>query len=161
LAITLDPKDAQSHYFYGYTVLTPQLRFEEAVQEMQRALELEPGSLAINANYGGLLTPARRYAEAKVQLDHALAMEPNFTIARARLREWYEIQGQFENARQTAIPQFPQFLKVKEQPTKEEYCRGLIEVARLRGESMGEGFTERIFQATAWTQLGDHEKAFA
>jgi hypothetical protein len=24
-AITLDPKDAQSHYFYGYTVLTPQL----------------------------------------------------------------------------------------------------------------------------------------
>ena len=54
------------------------------------------------------------------------------------------------------FPQFPQFLKVKEQPTKEEHWRGLIEVAQLRSESMGEGFTERI-----WTQLGDHEKAFA
>ena len=157
----LDPKDAAAHYFYSYSVLIPQMRYEEAIREIQRALELEPASLAINANYGGVLTMARRYPEAKLQLDRALAMEPNFVITRARLREWYQIRGQFEDARQMGIPIFPEFIKIGAQPGKSEYWRGILEVARLRSENSGEGFSERIFQVTAWAQLGDHEKAIA
>ena len=104
---------------------------------------------------------ARRYPEAKLQLDRALAMEPNFVITRARLREWYQIRGQFEDARQMGIPIFPEFIKIGAQPGKSEYWRGILEVARLRSENSGEGFSERIFQVTAWAQLGDHEKAIA
>jgi serine/threonine protein kinase/Tfp pilus assembly protein PilF len=160
-ALRLDPKDASSHYFYGYTVLVPQKRFEEALQQIRTAVDLEPGSLAINANYGGLLTDARRYSEAKEQLDRAMALDPNFVITHARLREWHEIQGQFAEARQVAIPFFPEFLKMPAQPGKDEYWRGLIEIAKTRTANRGENFTERIFQATAWAQLGDHDKAFA
>src|SRR5208282_6403149 len=160
-ALSLDPKNALAHYFYSYGVLAPQARYDEAVREIQRALELEPASLAINANYGGALTMARRYPEAKAQLDRAMTLDPNFIITHARAREWYEIQGQFEDARQVAIPFFPEFNKVPAHPGKNEYWRGLIEIARQRTETAGEGFTERMFQATAWTQLGDHEKANA
>ena len=161
LALNQDPKNASIHYFYSYGVLCPQARFQEAVQEMQRALELDPASLATNANLGGVLTLARRYPEAKAQLDRALAMEPSFTITRVRLSDWYQIQGQFENAREMAIPVIPEFIKIKEQPSKEEYWRGTLEAERLRVASAGEGFNDRMIQAIAWTQLGDHEKAYA
>ena len=158
-AMSLDPKDASSHYFYSYSVLVPQKRFDEAVREMQRALELEPGSLAIAANYGGALTMARRYPEAKVQLDQTLALDPKFTITRARLQDWYEIQGQFEDARQISLLNPSEFNTIKFQPGKDGYWRGVLEVARQRSETLGEGVNERIFQVIAWTQLGDHDKA--
>jgi TolB-like protein/Tfp pilus assembly protein PilF/tRNA A-37 threonylcarbamoyl transferase component Bud32 len=160
-ALHLDPKDASSHYFYSYTVLVPQKRYDEAIQEIQRAVELEPASLAINANYGGTFTIAKRYPEAKAQLDRAMALDPNFVITHARLREFYEIQGQFEEARQVAIPFFPEFIKMQAHPGKNEYWHGLIEVAQSRAQTRGESFTDRMFQAVAWTQLGDHDKAIA
>jgi TolB-like protein/Tfp pilus assembly protein PilF len=160
-ALHLDPKDASSHYFYSYTVLVPQKRYDEAIQEIQHAVELEPASLAINANYGGTFTIAKRYPEAKAQLDRAMALDPNFVITHARLREFYEIQGQFEEARQVAIPFFPEFIKMPAHPGKNEYWHGLIEVAQSRAQTRGESFTDRMFQAVAWTQLGDHDKAIA
>jgi hypothetical protein len=61
---------------------------------------------------------ARRYPKDKNQLDRTLAMEPSLRITHARLRDWYEIQGQFEAARQVAIPFFPEFDKIEMQPGK-------------------------------------------
>ena len=157
--LTLDPKDANIHYIYAYKFLIPQARFDEALREIQRALELEPDSLAINANYGGMLSMARRYPEAQAQLDRALLLDPNFTITHARLAELYEILGKFEEARQAATSFWPEFGKMKARPDRTEYWRGVLEITRLRTETFGETFTERELQAKAWTQLGDHEKA--
>ncbi|HEX8872239.1 MAG TPA: tetratricopeptide repeat protein, partial [Candidatus Acidoferrum sp.] len=158
-AMRLDAKDASIPYFYSYSVLVPEARYEEAVRNMQRALGLEPESLAINANLGGTLTMARRYAEAKTQLDHALAMEPNFTIAHARLTDWYEIQGQYEEARQTAILYNPEFAGFSAKSGKTAYWRGVLEATRLRTQSSAETSADREFQAIAWAQLGDRQKA--
>ncbi len=157
--LTLDPKDANIHYIYAYKFLIPQARFDEALREIQRALELEPDSLAINANYGGILSMSRRYPEAQAQLDRALLLDPNFTITHARLAELYEILGKFEEARQAATSFWPEFGKMKARPDRTEYWRGVLEITRLRTETFGETFTERELQAKAWTQLGDHEKA--
>jgi serine/threonine protein kinase/tetratricopeptide (TPR) repeat protein len=158
-ALSLDRKDASIPYFYSMYVLRPQLRYEEAIREIQRAVELEPASLAMNANYGHILTFAGRFPEAKAQLDRTLAMEPNFPISHNRLREWYEIQGQFENARQTGISNIPEFADIKPQPRKAEYWRGVLEIARQRTKKSGETFLEREFQASASAQLGDRENA--
>jgi len=157
--LTLDPKDANIHYIYAYKFLIPQARFDEALREIQRALELEPDSLAINANYGGMLSMARRYPEAQAQLDRALLLDPNFTITHARLAELCEILGKFEEARQAATSFWPEFGKMKARPDRTVYWRGVLEITRLRTETFGETFTERELQAKAWTQLGDHEKA--
>ncbi len=159
-AIELDSNDARVHYFYSYGVLTPQLRHEEAIREMQRALELEPASLAINANYGGILTAAHRYAEAKEQLVRAVAMDARFPIARTRMREWDEIQGDFEDARQQMIALNLGFSKIAAQPGKEGYWRAMLEWNREQIQLSGEGFFERILTADAWAQLGDRDKAF-
>jgi serine/threonine protein kinase/tetratricopeptide (TPR) repeat protein len=157
--LTLDPKDANIHYVYAYKFLVPQARFDEAIHEMQRALELEPDSLAINANYGGILSTSRRYPEAQAQLDRALALDPNFSITHIRLEELYEILGKFEEARQMASGFWPEFGKIKVRPDKTEYWRGVLEITGLRTETKGEKFGERELQAEAWAQLGDHEKA--
>ena len=158
-ALGLDSKDASIYYFYAYNVLIPQVRYDEAVREMRRALELGPASLAINGNYGGTLMFARRYPEAKAQLDTALAMEPNFFLTHARMREWFEIRGRFEEARQAAIINRPEFSKMKVQPNKNEYWHGALEIEQQRMETLGETLTERIFSAIAYAQLGDHENA--
>lgn len=159
-AIELDPKAANSHYFYSYSVLTPLKRHEEAIREMQLALTLEPDSLAINANYGGVLTSARRYPEAKDQLLRALTKDPKFTIANARMKELDEIQGDFEDARQRFVTVNPEFSNIAMQPGKTGYWRAMLEWAQQNTQTRGEGFTERIIQADAWTQLGDRHKAF-
>ena len=148
-AIELDSKAANVHYFYSYSLLTPLKRDDEAIREIELALSLEPDSLAINANYGGVLTSARRYPEAKDQLLRALTKDPKFVIANARMREWDEIQGDFEDARQRFVSISPEFSNITMKPGKEGYWRAMLEWARQNTQSRGEGFTERIIQANA------------
>ena len=158
-AKSLDPTNSAIPYFYSMYVLRPQLRYDEAIREMQKAIELEPASLPMNANLGHLLTFAGRFAEAKEQLDRTLAMDPNFPISHNRLREWCEIQGQFEDARQTGMLNFPGFADIEAHPGKTQYWRGVLEIARQRTQKFGEAFGERQFQAVAWAQLGNNEEA--
>jgi serine/threonine protein kinase len=158
-AESLDATDAAIPYFYSLYVLRPQMRYDEAIREIRKAIELEPASLPMNANLGHLLTFAGRIPEAKAQLDRTLAMDPNFPITHNRLREWYEIQGQFEDARQTGTLNFPGFANIQAHPGKEQYWRGVIEIARQRTQAFGESFQERMFQAVAWAQLGENDKA--
>ena len=158
-AENLDATNAAIPYFYSLYVLRPQIRYEEAIREIRKAIELEPASLPYNANLGHLLTFAGRIPEAKGQLDRTLAMDPNYPITHNRLREWYEIQGQFEDARQTGMLNFPGFADIEAHPGKTQYWRGVLEIARKRTQTLGESFQERMFQAVAWTQLGDNEKS--
>ena len=158
-AFNLDPKDASSHYFYAYGTLGAQARWNEAIREMHRALELEPASLAINANYGGVLLYARRYPEAKTQLDTALAMDPNFSLTSLRIREWFELHGRFAEARQAAIIVRPEYSNIKLQPDKNEYWHGVLDAERRRIATLGETFTERLYTASAYAQLGDRDNA--
>ncbi|GAC1621938.1 MAG: hypothetical protein PVS2B2_01880 [Candidatus Acidiferrum sp.] len=158
-AIELEPNSAYTYYFYSYGLLSPQLRHEESLREMRHALDLEPSSLAINANYGGVLMLARRYAEAKEQLVRALAMEPHFPISRSRIREWDEIQGDFEDARRQMIVMNPEFSKIPAQPGKQGYWRAMLEWNRQKEQHSDEDFFVRISTAFAWAQLGDREAA--
>jgi serine/threonine protein kinase/tetratricopeptide (TPR) repeat protein len=158
-AETLDATDAAIPYFYSLYVLRPQMRYDEAIREVRKAIELEPASLPYNANLGHLLTFAGRYPEAKQQLDRTLAMDPNFPITHNRLREWFEIQGQFDDARQTGMINSTGFANMEAHPGKTQYWRGVIEIARQRTQKFGEAFGERMFQAVAFAQLSDNDKA--
>jgi len=159
-ALELDPNDAHAHYFYSYIVLSPQLRHEEALREMKRALDLEPASLAINANYGGVLTHAHRYSEAREQLLHALAMEPNFPTSNTRMRELDEIQGDYEDARQHLIVFDPAFSEIAVQPGKLGYWRAVLQRNQQKTQLSDENVFARDTSAQAWAQLGDPDKAF-
>jgi serine/threonine protein kinase/Tfp pilus assembly protein PilF len=97
LAVALNPGYATAHLWYSL-FLVAMGRHQEALQEMEKALELDPLSLPINANLGWLLYLGRRYDEALKQLKKTLEMEPNFLLARRRLCQVYAQKEMYNEA---------------------------------------------------------------
>ena len=80
-AVKLNPNYATGHHWYGSSGLTGLGRFDEAIAEVKRAIELDPLSLVINTDLGSSLCRARRYDEAIHQLRKTLEMDPDFYYA--------------------------------------------------------------------------------
>jgi tetratricopeptide (TPR) repeat protein len=92
-AIELNPNYATAHQWYAEGGLVPLGQFEEAIAEAKRALELDPLSVIINADVGGVLFNARKYDEAIKQLRKTLEMDPGFYYAHWNLGEVLEMKG--------------------------------------------------------------------
>jgi TolB-like protein/Tfp pilus assembly protein PilF len=89
-SIELKPDYATAHEWYAIHYLTATGRLEEAVQEMKKALELEPASLVMNTFMGATLYYAGRYDEAIDQCRRTIQMDPNFAVAHWHLGLAYE-----------------------------------------------------------------------
>ena len=89
-SIELKPDYATAHQWYAIHYLTAMGRLEEAVQEMKKALELEPASLVMNTFMGATLYYAGRYDEAIDQCRRTIQMDPNFAVAHWHLGLAYE-----------------------------------------------------------------------
>jgi serine/threonine protein kinase/tetratricopeptide (TPR) repeat protein len=89
-SIELRPDYARAHQWYAIHYLTATGRLEEAVQEMKKALELEPASLVMNTFMGATLYYAARYDEAIDQCRRTIQMDPNFAVAHWHLGLAYE-----------------------------------------------------------------------
>jgi eukaryotic-like serine/threonine-protein kinase len=76
-AIALNPTYATAHSWYGQ-YLDSMGRFEEGLLEQNRALELDPLSMVINARIGFHYYLERQYEKAARQLTTTLGMDPNF-----------------------------------------------------------------------------------
>ncbi|MGC2194429.1 MAG: winged helix-turn-helix domain-containing protein [Terriglobales bacterium] len=85
-ALALDPNDALGRNWYGgYLSLLG--RHDEAVEEHERARQIEPFSLIVNANLARSLYWAHRYDEAIVQARKTLDLDPSFGVA------WFWLEG--------------------------------------------------------------------
>ena len=84
-AIALNPNYATAHHWYGNGPLVALGRFDEAIAESKRAIELDPLSPIINADLGQNLYVARRYDEAIAQLRKTLEIDPTFYYAHYNL----------------------------------------------------------------------------
>jgi TolB-like protein/Tfp pilus assembly protein PilF len=84
-AIELNPNYATGHQQYGNNTLSALDRFDEAIAEGKRAVELDPLSLVINADLGMNYYYARRYDEAIAQLRKTLEMDPGYYYAHVNL----------------------------------------------------------------------------
>jgi TolB-like protein/Flp pilus assembly protein TadD len=91
--IELNPNYATAHHWFGNSLLVTLGRFDEGVREGQRAIELDPLSLIINADLGSTLMIGRRYDEAIAQLRKTLALDGNFAYARWNLGEALYLKG--------------------------------------------------------------------
>jgi TolB-like protein/Tfp pilus assembly protein PilF len=89
-SIELRPDYATAHEWYAIHYLTATGRLKEAVQEMKKALELEPASLVMNTFMGATLYYAGRYDEAIDQCRRTIEMDPNFAVAHWHLGLAYE-----------------------------------------------------------------------
>lgn len=96
-ALELKPNYANTHHWYS-TLLAHLGRFDEAVREANRALELDYLSPATSTQVGNVLYRARRYSEAIAILQKTLDMEPNFLAARMYLGFCYLMEGKRDEA---------------------------------------------------------------
>src|SRR5438105_1285376 len=84
-ALELNPNYAIAHQQYGNNTLSALGRFDDAIAEGKRAVELDPLSLVINTDLGTDYYFARRYDEAIAQLRKTLEMDPGFYYAHVNL----------------------------------------------------------------------------
>ena len=79
-AVELNPNDALGRNWHG-GYLSLRRRHQEAIAEHERARDLDPLSLIVNANLARALYWARRYDEAIAQAQRTLELDPRFGIA--------------------------------------------------------------------------------
>src|SRR5436190_8956184 len=112
-AIELNPNYAIAHQQYGNNTLSAMGRFNEAIAEGKRAVELDPLSLVINADLGVDYHYARRYDEAIAQLRKTLEMDPGYYFAYVTLGQALEMKG----ARESAIAQYQKARALNDDPS--------------------------------------------
>jgi tetratricopeptide (TPR) repeat protein len=95
-AIELNPNFAQAHHWYGNLLLGPEGRHEEAIAELERAKELDPLSLIINADAGFAYYLAGRYEPAMQAYQKVLAANSRFLPVHFYLAKYYLQAGQYD-----------------------------------------------------------------
>ena len=97
-AIEINPNYATAHHWFGNSLLVTLGRFDEGIKQGERAVELDPLSLIINADLGSTLMVGRRYDEAIAQFRRTLALDGNFAYAHWNLGEALYLKGDVKDA---------------------------------------------------------------
>ena len=97
-AIALNPSYATAHHWYAINHLVPRGRFDEAGDELHRALGLDPLSLAIRTSLGMKSYFAARYDHAVDELLRTIQLDHQFGMAHAFLGATYTEQGLYDKA---------------------------------------------------------------
>ena len=150
-ALELNLNLAVAHYFYAFTLLVPEKRFEEALQEFHTALALDPLSPIMNTNYAVTLMDAHRYPEAMAEFEKELQRDPNFRPAHHKFAQLYAVQGDFGNA----LAHLQRF--VNKQGSWSRDAKGYRELAEAEFAANLEAHTWMALSAAV---TGDRNKAF-
>ena len=96
-AIELNPSYATAHQWYS-RCLVEMKRYDDAVREIRKAEALDPLSLIIIAELGGVYADAGRLDEAIAECKRTLRLEPNFAFGHYVLAGAYLKQRRFDEA---------------------------------------------------------------
>jgi len=97
-AIQLNPNYAMAHHWISAGPLTALARFDRAIAEGRRAVELDPLSLADNVDLGWVYFAARRFDEAEAQARKTLEIDSRSYLAHYNLGEAFQLKGQLADA---------------------------------------------------------------
>lgn len=164
-AIELNSNYADVHKLYGYHLIH-MCRFDEAIQQMQRAVELDPLSLEFMTSLGDAYYYARNYEQAADQLWKAIEMESSYGEAHLFLARTREQQGRYEEA-------IAGFREAQELTGDVPATSGLGRAYALSGRTKearevldelkrlsGQRYVDPTYLALVHLGLGEHEEAF-
>jgi TolB-like protein/Tfp pilus assembly protein PilF len=97
-AIASNPQYATAHQWYAMNCLVPQGRFDDARLELERALALDPLSLAVHTSEGLRHFYARDLAAAARALEDTLTLKEDFGAAHYFLGHVRIAMGRYEEA---------------------------------------------------------------
>lgn len=156
-ALQLNPNDALGRNWHG-GYLSVQGRHDEAIGEHERALELDPFSLIVNANLARSFYWAHRYDEAITQARKTLQIDPHFGVALFWLEGSLRHKNLFKEA--VALQQAtttPEQAHLIGRTFTTEGFRGLL---RQSGETFKKGGA-LVEAARCYAQIGEKEEALA
>jgi adenylate cyclase len=97
-ALELEPANADAH-ITSSSIFLFQERFDEAVRDARRAIELAPGSAYVAELASFILAPSGFAEEAVIQSKKAIALNPNHpAVYLGNLGNAYHLSGQIEDA---------------------------------------------------------------
>jgi serine/threonine-protein kinase len=96
-SIELNPTYGHAHHWYSHC-LVAQGRFGESLTQSEKALQLEPLSLVMNAHLGWHYYYARQFDRAILQLRNTLEMDPRWDYAHYYLALSFEQKGEYDSA---------------------------------------------------------------
>lgn len=96
-AIELNPGLSMSHNWYSFNLLFKG-RIDEAVEEMEKALQLDPLSVAINRNFSMVCFCARQYDRSLDASRRTLELDPSSMFAHLHRGEAYVGKSMYEEA---------------------------------------------------------------
>jgi TolB-like protein/Tfp pilus assembly protein PilF/predicted Ser/Thr protein kinase len=96
-ALELNPNYTIAHQWYA-TFLSDMGRQQEAIAEIERAIQLDPLSVNVNTAAAVVFYFARQFDRAEKQAKNALELDPNFYSAHNWLADVYQATGAYEAA---------------------------------------------------------------
>lgn len=135
-ALELSPGDADVHFAYSVTYLTPRGQLDEALHEIQRALALDPLSPYKITAAGMVYGDQRQYDRAAEQFKKAIELDPGFGHAYDELRAIEAVRGRLDaaaavgEAMRAVMPDADDIsvrVRLAERQGKHAEARGMIE----------------------------------
>lgn len=164
-AIDLRPNYPTAHHWYAF-YLSAMRRFDEAINEINRAQELDPLSLIITTDVGAILFSAHRFDQAAEQCRKAIELDPHFAQAHSILALIYEQQKRYEQWREER-------LKVLSIAGKSEEAEAFGRTYAQKGPkgiaenwlddlkvASGKRYVPSFAMAVAYANLGDKDRVF-
>jgi len=96
-SLRINPSYAPAHHFFA-DYLKAMGRFDEALEEIGRAQELDPLNLAINTGVGHVLYLSKQYDKSIEQYKKAVDLDPNFTLTHIWFGRPYLEKGMYGEA---------------------------------------------------------------
>jgi eukaryotic-like serine/threonine-protein kinase len=157
-AIELNPGLSSPHASLAASCLAPQGRIDEALEEIDLAVRLDPLSVRHHSTRGGLLRMNRQYDESFEALDEALNLDPNDALTHMRrsanytsLKQWQEALESMEKGRELGRVCQPCMAMVVAGAGDEERALELLRSSNYRPPAAA---------AEAFMVLGDTDRAF-
>jgi TolB-like protein/tRNA A-37 threonylcarbamoyl transferase component Bud32 len=163
-AIALNPNYPDSRAYFSH-FLNFIGRPEEAIVQIERAVELDPLNSLFQALYGMDLLYVHRYDDAIAQLRNTLKIAPNDPVVRSTLRTAFHMKGMYEEA----LEEWKAFYATRgDREAEETLARGYLEDGYLRAMlGLAEMMEKRSRTAyvtpwqigTLYTRAGKNDKA--